>query len=61
MAWASRSDRDGRALKAYVDTYSNVLSTWQSVPGLSIPIDKTRVDAAQEKRDRQVNEDLAEG
>ena len=53
MAWASRSDRDGQALKEYVEGYSSVLAAWQSVPGLAVSIDRTRVKAALEKRDRQ--------
>ena len=55
MAWASRSERDKKALNEYVEGYSAVLSAWQSVPGLAVSIDRTRVEAALDKRERQIN------
>ena len=54
MAWASRSDRDRKALNAYVESYSSVLEAWQTVPGLAVSLDRTRVRAAQDRRSRQI-------
>lgn len=54
MAWATRSDRDRQALNEYVKGYATVLDAWRDVPGLSVSIDKTRVEAALGKRARQI-------
>jgi hypothetical protein len=54
MAWATRSDRDRQALNDYVTSYSSVLDAWRNVPGLTVSLDKTRVEAALEKRERQI-------
>lgn len=54
MAWATRSDRDSLALKEYVRQHASAIEAWQSVPGLNVTLDKTRVEAALDKRERQI-------